>query len=304
MSSARLVLRTTLVGFLILGALLFWKKRPPEKHARSSFFVAAPITHISPAGLPSISVEIGEKTFSMMLDLGLDGDLTINTPSLQQISSKLKLYQKSTYRFDGKEQKSDLYQIPKVKIGEISFIKPTLQEESNEFREATSFVQNGHPCSSKDPGRIGWKLFYNANLLIDIKNRKIACCDRFEHLQGYRQEDFTKVPFSIERGLVEIVAISNGIPLRCVLDTGSTWNLLNSALPEGKALEKAIWEEESRTEYTSFKIGDRDFGPLSFLRIPIKIPIQIDAILGMEFFQEHIIFLDFAQKIAYTSHKK
>jgi len=87
-----------------------------------------------------------------------------------------------------------------------------------------------------------------------------------------------------------------------MLDTAASWNILNGEIEDGKSVDEAMWDESNLVECPSFKIDGTDFGKIAFHRIPIKIPIHIEAILGIEFFQKHLVFLDFANGCAYISN--
>lgn len=269
----------------------------------AAFLVSVPITKFSSIQSPCIDVHIDNTTFSMELDLGFRGDLTLANKFIDQISSKTFILTKPMYGVRGKEYSTDLYRIPKIKIGTLAFIKPVLQKKGEEFTEDAVFVQEGRKPSPREDGRVGWELFYNVNLLIDIKNSKIIFCDSLDTLKkhGYLIKNFTKVPLFLERGLLEFEAQINEGALRCMLDTGSTWNILNTEIEDGKSIEQVMWEPENTLTYPSFKIGKKDFGSIALHRIPIKLPIHIEAILGMEFFQDHLVFLDFTGGSVYFS---
>lgn len=273
----------------------------PAKPEKPIFFVSVPITKFSSIESPCVDVDVEGKMFSMELDLGYRGDVTVTRESSDLISSKEFIREKLMYGVRGKEYSTNLYRIPKTKIGKMTFFKPTLQEETKEFIRDSTFVQDGGEPTPREPGRLGWELFYNVNLLVDIKNTHIAFCDSLETLgkQGYAIECLTKTPLFIERGLLEFDAETPEGILRCILDTGATCNLLNSEIEDEKSLDQVIWDPDNGLEYSFFKIEGKDFGPISFHRIPIKLPIHIEAILGMEFFQENKVFLDFSGKCAY-----
>lgn len=268
---------------------------------KETYFVPIPFTKFSSIQSPCVQVNIDGKTFSVELDLGYRGDLTFTKETIDLISSKSFICEKPMYGIRGKEYPTSLYRIPKAKIGAMTFFKPILQEERPELVKDSVFVKNGGEPSPREPGRLGWELFYNVNLLVDVKNSQIAFCDSLDTLekQGYQVESFTKTPLLLERGLVEFQAQTSEGLLLCMLDTGATWNMLNSEIQNGKSIEDEMWKSENIIEYTSFKIDKNEFGPIAFHRMPIKIPIRIEAILGMEFFQEHQVFLDFAGKWAY-----
>jgi nitrate reductase alpha subunit len=98
---------------------------------------------------------------------------------------------------------------------------------------------------------------------------------------------------------VPLAFSSNGSPYLDIQIAGSTWNILNAEIEAGKSIEQAVSEPSNILTCPSFAIGDEDFGTIAFHRIPIKLPIRIEAILGMEFFENHTVFLDFVEKFAY-----
>jgi hypothetical protein len=270
------------------------------------YFVAAPITKWSTIQAPCLDIRIENKTFSVELDLGFRGDLTFTKQWVETLSSKTFLREKPMYGIRGKEYATKLYQIPALEIGKMTFFKPILQEEKEEFAKDSTFVQNRQEQSPKEPGRLGWELFYNVNLLVDAENSLIAFCDGLETLakQGYEIQEFTRSPLLLERGLVEFDAETSEGTLRCVLDTGATWNMLNCEIGENKSIDDLMWHVDSIVEYSSLKINGKDFGPISLHKLPIKIPIRIEAILGMDFFKNHILFLDFRNNYVYFSKNK
>ena len=269
---------------------------------QTTYFVSVPITKFSSFQTPCINVKIEENTFLLKLDLGFRGDITITKEAIDLTSSKTFLGEKSMYGIRGKEYTKKIYQIPKAKIGAMAFSPPTLQEENEEFLKDAQFLQNDEDSSSREEkGRLGWELFRDTKLLIDAQNSKVAFCNSLDTLkqEGYSVEKFVKAPLLLDRGLVEFKADTPDRSLRCVLDTGTTWNILNAEPLGDDFIDATVWEPENILEYSFFKIEEKDFGPIFFHRIPIQIPIQIDAILGMEFFKNHLIFLDFAEQAVY-----
>lgn len=267
----------------------------------ATYFVSIPITEMTSAQIPCINVQIEDKTLPVTLDLGLRGHITMASEAVNHIASKTFLNEKSMYGVRGKKYNKKRYRIPELKIGAMTFSVPVLQEDNAEFLRDATFTHDEAEISSKEPGRLGWELFSLTPLLIDVKNAHIAFCDSLETLkkEGYAIETFIKVPLFLERGLLEFEACTPNGPLRCMLDTGATWNVLNDEAI--KEIDKAVWTPENKAEYSFFLIEGADFGPIAFRRMPIQIPIRIEAILGMEFFQRHLIFLDLENRVVYFS---
>jgi hypothetical protein len=81
--------------------------------------------------------------FSMELDLGFQGNLSIKQNFIDQISSKTFIRAKNMYGIKGKQYLKNLYHIPKIKMGRMSFTEPVLQEDTLEFFKDSVFVENG-----------------------------------------------------------------------------------------------------------------------------------------------------------------
>ncbi len=266
-----------------------------------SYFNPIFITKWTAGQCPCLPIQIGEKVIFSHLDLGFRGHFSIDSSMLDQIEEKTLLGSQIMYGFQGRQYKKNVFSIPEVQISGRSFYSNEVQEEAKDFFVNGTLVQDGGEPSPAEPGRIGWKIFQNTNLLLDLGNKKIAFCDSLSTLkkQGYSVEAFAKTPLVIERGLIEVDAKTADGYLRCVLDTGCSCNVLNTKNEECKSMDELVWNSDNYYETPLFQINEMEFGLTSFRRIPIQIPIHIEAILGMDFFSENIVFLDFSNNLAY-----
>ena len=116
-----------------------------------------------------------------------------------------------------------------------------------------------------------------------MKNSQIAFCDSIETLKtkGYPVEIFTKTSLHLDQGLVEIYVNSPNGPLRCVLDTGSIWNILNTPLKEGESIDEALWDPNNISRYPSIHIEKKDFGQKVFLKIDSDKEFRAPNILSL-----------------------
>lgn len=299
-----LITLLAIIGFLLKKPNI--KKEEISQTVLKSYFVPVSITKFSSIQAPCLDVQIGNNTFSMELDLGLRGDLSISSAYIDQIEPKEFIETQLRYGFREKEYQINFYQIPDISIGDMFFIRPVLQKSSDEFRKNSVIVKEGHSLSPGEHGRVGWELFYNVNLLLDTKNSQIAFFDSVDTLEkvGYSVADFVRAPLFIDRGLVEIEVQTSEKSFRCLLDTGCTYNFVNSEIEEGKTIEEIAFDPSYITEYPTLQIGNVDFGPIEFHRIPIKMPIQIDMVLGMEFFENHLMFIDFVNRHVYFAKEQ
>jgi len=297
-----------LLILICLGTFKYLRETPfsPKAFAKKdrSYFNPIFITKWTAGECPCLPIQIGDKVISSHLDLGFKGYFSINSSTLDQIEEKTLLGSQIMYGFQGHQYKKNVFKIPEIQISGKPFYSIEVQEEAKDFYANGSLVKDGVEPSPGESGSIGWKIFQNTNLLLDLRNKKIAFCDSLSTLkkQGYSVESFEKTPLIIERGLIEIDAKTADGYLRCVLDTGCTCNLLNTKNDQGKSMGELVWNSENYYETPLFQINGMEFGATTFRRIPIQIPIHIEAILGMDFLSENIVFLDFSNNLAYFSH--
>ncbi len=272
-----------------------------------AYFVLVPIPEYSPAKLPCVNVDIEGQQLLLILDLGFRGDLAIDKCILDSFESKTFVKERLTYGIRSKPYTNKSYRIPKAMIGSMSFSPPMVQEENPEFLKDSRVETNGETETSKEVGRLGWELFLQSNLLLDVPHSRTAFCDSLDTLikHGYQGQAFTRTPLFLERGLVEVEVNTPDGVLRCMIDTGATFSVLNNNIEQdGQQLKDFVWDPDNPIEYPSLKISGEDFGPIQFYPLPIQIPIRIEAILGMDFLKKHILFLDFRNQYAYFSKTK
>ncbi len=263
---------------------------------KESYFISVPITKFSSINSPCLDVSVNDVLYSVELDLGFRGYLTMYQDLVDQITEKKEAGHRKMYGIRGKEYLNTVYDLEKIKIGDISFLNITLQGEERTFTEDSILQKGDEEAIFRAPGRVGWCLFQNSNLLVDIQGKKLIFCDSLENLQqhGYFQGKWTEVPMLLDQGMVECKANVPQRTLRCMFDTGATVNMLH--LEGTQTIDEAIQDPQNIVTYPCFHIGNQDTGEISFISLPIRLPVPIQAILGMEFFSKHNVFLDFANE--------
>ena len=312
------ILSILLLG--ICGTLCLWLKKKSRDTIvdmrlltkKNAYFVPMAINGFSSADIPYLKMNIEDKIVTAKIDLGYEGDVYLPSEIIQGLNTKKFLKSRPNYGLTGKTYKSDVYQVAKVHIGNMTFFPVEVEEANLELEDDINLGEKGEVLED-NVGRVGWCLFHNFNLLIDCEHSTLALCDSLETLnkQGYPVDSFTWTPLLLDRGFIEFEATTETGTLRCLLDTGSTWNMLNKDLenlcnnhmiftlenvdqysilnPENKNL--MVFDSKDIRELSVFNIGGKEFGPMTFNRI--KSPMAIDAIIGMEFFDSTLIFIDF-----------
>lgn len=290
-----------------LSSFIFRSKNRDEKLSQNlmplrdckSYFFSVPLVKFSSGEIPCVIIKIEGKRIKVELDLGYRGTASFPKKVIKKIRQKTLIGERTLYGIRGKSYKHLRYTAPTIHIGKLNISNFCMEQEPEGFLQDSRIIKVEN-SKSEDLGRLGWQLFKKCNLFLDFTNSKIAFCDCAQTLekQGYPMSEFVKIPLHTERGFIEMVIHgSNDAQEMWVLDTGCTWNFANAG--EGAhSLEKMIAVPENTIE-RSFNIGNADFGPIVFHKIPIPLPIHVDAILGMEFFKAHQVFIDFAEHQIY-----
>jgi len=284
---------------IILGALVIYSSSLVDRgHTlKRPFFTSITIDGFSSADIPYCSVQIGNQTIPAKIDLGYEGSLSVPPHLLSQIKGKIVSTPSTNYGLNGKAYPINTFKVKKITMGGMNF-STTEIEESNLDLEQEMILENNNSHEAKMMGRIGWKLFQELTLLIDCKNHQLAICDSVETLQrrGFPIGRFTMTPFSLNHGFIEFDAISDKGQIHCVLDTGATWNMCNKK-PENVRNNMPLFNARDTFEISRFQIEAKDFGPITFNRI--HSPLPLDAIIGMEFFKDTMVIIDFKNQKLY-----
>lgn len=277
-------------------------QREPEQKKWFFFF---PVT-FSSINLPCIDARIDGESFSMVLDLGFRGYVSLLSKHLEKISSKKQIGTKQKYNFKGIAHSFNCYSIAEISVGDVFWRNPILEELSENFLAQTRIRKEDSttPIVYKD-GSLGWWVFRRTNLFLDLGNAEAAVGFRLDTLMecGYPVDTWAHAPLLLDRGLVEFEATTSEGPIRCCLDTGSTWNILNGQI-EGISVYDACVNPKHFIEYPILMVGETNIGPIVFRQIPVNLPIFIPITLGVDFFLQHQVFIDFREKRIYFSPAK
>ncbi len=308
-----------LLIFCLLSAsvVLYWRHSQSRSgeiqqtpHLTASlphYFISVPVVAFSHINMPILTLQIEDKQLPIGLDLGFRGDLSLSAEVLNELTNKSYRGSKTMWNFRGDSYEAKLYDIPKINLGKLRLSGLITKETHSAFHQRTTFSNPNAPPPTDLVGFVGWELFRASNLFLDLANAEIAFCDGLSSLneRGYLPEEFVQTPLLTDRGLVECHALTTKGLLRYALDTGCTWNIFHQENPQNLPLEKMIKDPDSSVTFPTFTISGRNLGPIDFVQLPINLPIPIDGVLGMEFFLEFAVFIDFAnQQIYFAPAKK
>jgi hypothetical protein len=291
-----------LLLFLALGS--WWQfypqKSDPHPAKQSTYCEKVPIFAFSPSQIPLIQLKIEEQEVPVKLDLGFQGSLSLPQSILQTLQQKKFISSSTHFGLKGKAYTTDIYSSPSFSLGKITFSGGHLREETPDFFQDSILTwDNGDPPEIQ--GRIGWQLFRAVNLLVDFQSPQIVVCDSLATLQVHQllSNHSVRVTLNIDRGILEIDLVTAHGKLRCMLDTGCTWNILHTPNPENLSFPELLQDPSHEIVMDELFLADKKLNPQKFYRLPLQFPIPVEAILGVEFFKTHKVFIDFSNQQAY-----
>jgi len=279
----------------------YTRKEKRLKNERKAYYFSMSVPRFSKGDVPYIPVQIGNQMVLAQLDLGFEGAFAFSRSILEKVQDKKFLYLKPYCKIHGTEVQTEVYEISKAKIGSANFTRLKACEASEDFFDTRLVRSAIQDQENRDEGVVGWHPFSLSNIFLDLGNSLVGFAGSLEALQqnGYGERQFIKTPLLTDRGLIEIEVEGSDGPLRCVVDTGCSYSMKNTESENGNPVEKLTLENFSKN--TFLMIGGEKFGEVLFLHFPMRLPIKIDAILGMEFLKKHVLLLDFSEGYAYLS---
>jgi hypothetical protein len=259
-------------------------------------FIEIPIRHLLFLGKPHIQVEIENKKYTLLIDSGANIDMSLFEEVLDRFQNKKYLGDSEFWGVNGKDYQSKDFLIPEATIEKRIILDHILVRTESE-----DLLKNGrhlspitwetrvydwldrHLCD----GGIGLNVLQKAVWFFDLK-RLILCTaldvSAFTGNARYSLDGFVKVPMKMgERG-AEILLETELGPKKFWIDTGA-----NRSVLRGQRNEKAI----------RFWTGEQDLGVLGVYFFDLTDRLEVDGILGIDFFKKHLVCIDFPNEMIY-----
>lgn len=292
-----------LVFFCLIFAGLF-----ADWHFRLLFFkspYASIPVQFTTDHIPYTEIEIEGQKYFMEIDLGFDGEFSLQNHILEKIP-KIPKSDAFFFDFKGNDYVSPRYNIGEIKMGKVRIGTPSVMQESNKFLEN---VQTGK--SERQPseiaGRMGNKFLLKLNLLLDFKKGLFFFIRPQKGLEPlrkkrYKIENLLEVPLETSSCYAIFTIETDVGEKRFLLDTGSTLSRIKPFFVTPEDLKKMRENTNSRMYITSskFVIGTHNFGEQDLYLIELADKWEgIDGILGMDFLMNHIVYLDLRARKAW-----
>lgn len=277
---------------MILLVGVSWLFAPTKYHDRIHI-------EFTDANLPVVKVLIDGNPYLLEVDLGSIFCLSLDSRAIDEIP-KQQIGNAQWINAKGEKYEQPKYKVNKVQIGKQTFKSTFAIEQSSE--ETTLLWSDSELCEKKviPRGLIGQQLLTKKNMLLDHQQKLMILSNEPKSLkkEGYDLAEFLSVPLILTPKTVCLeIEIDQGRQHYAV-DTGSTWTIRKAQLQTKTVNIMDRGYPLLKTE--TFRMNGHEFGPMDLHLIPIPDEMEgVDGVLGMDFIEKHVIYLDFTNQILY-----
>lgn len=270
-------------------------------HKNRPHYAIVPVYYHSSSDSPIVDVEIEGRKYRTIWDSGSSGCIALHKRIVDQLQEKESYGARFFGDIKGNSYEEKRYLIPEIKISNFRARPILVSEENEKFLTEGCCIgpidweRKGENLDYVD-GHLGMKIFEHYCLYFDLPNSVIYIAEdeaALKRKKGFSLNGFIEVPLlSSEDHPLLMVDTEQG-PKKFLLDTGaeiSFWNDPKADPPKPKFIT---------ISHLSF--SGVDLGPQQFLPLKITEDLQIDGVLGVDFFKEHAIFIDMKHKRAAIS---
>ncbi len=248
--------------------------------------------------LPLIDIELEGKIYPLVVDLGFKAQMDLEDGILQTVN-KQSFGTSRSMDLKSNRYISPKYVIPTIKMGGVSFDEVIVKEKNEAFHRNTVIREQNANIPSKRRGTVGFSLLKRKNLLLDFPHARLAFIDKDNRQVGYPVEDMLKVPFEMTASGVIINIGTDMGEKKFLVDTGATMTALRSSECCPEKYHKDSCEQDCFVT-SQFVIGGKNFGDMVVYPLDITPEMdKIDGFLGMTFLMDHVVYIDFREKMLY-----
>lgn len=297
-----------LIGWIVLGLLIIPGARLGYEYKKSRSFDL----FFTTTETPFIKATCHTFTENFLIDTGGAFCCRLYEPLVDQLPQKT-IYETSTFRDVTGELKSCTeFLMHDIKFLKLNFINFAVIPNPLEFRESHYLACNptigtkNQKNLSQDPVRslIGHQLLNVMNFMLDFKKNTLILYQPelvpslrfpFKGLAHIEQ-----IPFEYEenRGLYCWIETNFG-KKRFLIDTGASLTFLSPHEIFIQASQNTDPDCLNSLVFDHFKLGSKDFAPQEAHIVNQLNFENMDGILGMDFFDNKILFFDMTNRILY-----
>jgi hypothetical protein len=254
---------------------------------------------------PCAIVAIEGQEFLLDVDLGSKFALHLSKDLLDKIENKKECGVGTWRDLKGNKYETPSYIIPKLFWDKLVMKDIIIQQSDNKCCENQVLWSDenlGSDLAYTQNGAIGRPILQKFNFLLDYTRMRIIATNDLKKMKkiGYMLHEMKKLPFTI--GLVGInVSIDTKWGTRNFsLDTGSSVNAIRASILDEQ--EGIITPRGFKGVTSQCKMGGKDLDDLFFYSYDLSPELSdIDGILGTPFLDQHVIYIDFKNKVLYLA---
>lgn len=294
--------------FFLLSSTISCTEKYNQTRIEKTGCVRIPLFYFPFAETALAQIEIEGKKYSLLVDVGANFYFSLQKKPLDEIKNKTLLDQTRGIDLKGNNYTEDIYKIESIKISQITVEQVPVKEKS------LGYILNSHNFSILEftererrqieyiHGNIGNRFFENFVCFFDLNARSLFLAEDLENIKKIHSlEGFTEISFeSTPNGFVIFPVDTDFGNKRMLLDSGASHSILNSS--NQKQTKNIRYATSQTMKINNSNFGAWDFFPYEFTD---RFPENFDAILGVDFFKDHLICIDYKNKKVYIkAHKK
>jgi len=265
-----------------------------------------PLTYFSFSEAAIAQIEIEQQPFSLVVDTGANFCFALQKKCLNKIENKKSIEPSKGIDLKGNTYIEETYQVPLIKIERMKIEDVPVKEKSLQFilNRGLSSEITGRERNQIEyiHGNIGNRFFDNFVCFFDLNtpvlflSRNLQNINKLHSLAGFTEITFESTP----NGFVILEFETDFGLKRMFLDSGTSHSILKKSEIDQKF---PIRFKDSLSYITSrtFNIKGSNLGAWDFYLYEFtdKFSERFDGVLGIDFFKDHMICIDYQNNKAY-----
>lgn len=257
------------------------------------------------ANTPIMSAKLNGNACFLKFDTGSKHQMLLHTSLLDSLEKK-EVGEKIIMDAKGNKYDTPYYQLSSFQLESLKFKNVLAYEETDlAIKNKTAWEQEGLKSTNIISGRIGRPILEKWNFLLDFPHNKMIATNSKRVLkeEGFNLAEWIQIRYTLDNiGIILNIDTDLGL-LRLLLDTGTTCTFIKRELADPKNLQKD-YRDLNFSVSSKFIILDHDFGSRNLYLYDFgKNLTAIDGILGMDFIENHQMYLDYKNSILYLNSK-
>jgi len=274
--------RLALVGLMVLSAV---SSLSIVAIAQSSEPLRLPLSIIR--SNPVTVITVGNRTVQAIVDSG-GGGITLIEDVIRSAGGVRLADERVWNDAFGREYRVPQFTVPVMTIGGQTFHDVVVIQ-------ATDWPEGEGPPV---PNMIGQHFLSRYFAVVDYAGLAMTLWPPGTEFAASAACGRTRIPMeqTEDLGLVVTEFDTPSGSLRLAWDTGASYSMLSETMVADRRLETTNRGHTFFHKPAELTAGGQEFGPLEFVILPLKLPRDVEGILGANFFSSHVVCLDWAKR--------